>query len=108
MNMYKPETTGTLMKKEFIALQETYTVKEAIVHLRENVKGKRNIHYLYIVNSDRKPEGVLSIRELLSAANDELITDLMIKDVIAFPTDLDQEDAAQTFRERSRFHTCCQ
>ncbi|WP_249317040.1 magnesium transporter [Bacillus sp. FJAT-50079] len=100
MSMYKPETTGTLMKKEFIALKETYTVKEAISHLRKNVKGKTNIHYLYIVNSDRKPEGVLSIRELLSAANDELIKDFMVKDVIAFPTDLDQEDAAQIFRDK--------
>lgn len=99
-NNFKFETTGTLMKKGYIALQETYTVEEAILHLRQNVQGKTNIHYLYIVNPKHQLTGVLSIRELLGAAGDQKITDIMIKDIISFPTDLDQEDAAQIFREK--------
>lgn len=97
---FKYETTGTLMKKGYIALQETYTVEEAILHLRQNVQGKTNIHYLYIINPSGQLTGVLSIRELLGAPGDDCVTDIMIKDIISFPTDLDQEEAAQIFRDK--------
>lgn len=97
---FKFETTGTLMKKGYIALQESYTVEEAILHLRQNVQGKTNIHYLYIVNQQHQLTGVLSIRELLGASGEQKITEVMIRDIISFPTDLDQEEAAQIFREK--------
>ncbi|AOV07796.1 magnesium transporter [Sporosarcina ureilytica] len=96
--VFEMETTGTLMKKGFIALQETYTVEEAITHLRQNVQGKTNIHYLYIVSPEYRLIGVLSIRELLGAHGEKNVTDIMIKDIVAFPTDMDQEEAAQIFR----------
>ncbi|MBO1914992.1 CBS domain-containing protein, partial [Microvirga sp. 3-52] len=80
-HIFKHETTGTLMKKGYIALLETYTVDQAIMHLRQNVQGKTNIHYLYIVSEDNQLTGVLSIRELLGAASEESITSIMKKDI---------------------------
>lgn len=97
--VFKMETTGTLMKKGYIALQETYTVEEAVSHLRGNVQGKTNIHYLYIVSPTNHLTGVLSIRELLGADGQKCVSDIMIKDIVSFPTDLDQEEAAQIFRD---------
>src|SRR5699024_8007477 len=44
---FKQETAEKLIKREFVALRESFTVNEAITHLRVNVKGKTNIHYLY-------------------------------------------------------------
>ncbi|MEK4026468.1 MULTISPECIES: magnesium transporter [Sporosarcina] len=98
--VFKHETTGTLMKEGFIALQDTYTAENAISHLRKNVQGRTNIHYLYILNSDSQLIGVLSIRELLGASDDEWITNIMETDIISFPTDLDQEEAAKVFRDK--------
>ncbi len=97
--VFQHETTGTLMKKGYIALQETYTVEEAVTHIRQNVQGKTNIHYLYIINPDNQLMGVLSIRELLGAQSDTKISEIMIEDIISLPTDLDQEKAAQIFRD---------
>lgn len=97
--VFEMETTGTLMKKGYIALQETYSVEEAILHLRKNVQGKTNIHYLYIVSPENKLTGVLSIRELLGADGERPISEIMIQDIVSFPTDLDQEKAAQIFRD---------
>ena len=96
---FKIETTGTLMKIGYIALQESYTVDDAIMYLRQNVQGKTNIYYLYIIDSEEKLTGVLSIRELLGAPGDVYITDIMMTDIMSFPTDLDQEEAAQIFRD---------
>lgn len=96
---FEMETTGILMKKGYIALQETYSVEEAIHHLRQNVQGKTNIHYLYIVSPENKLTGVLSIRELLGADGERPISEIMIQDIVSFSTDLDQEKAAQIFRD---------
>lgn len=96
---FKSETTGSLMKKEFIALKGTNTVEKAIGHLRENVKGKKNIHYIYILNQDGVLAGALSLRELLSAENDQLVNDVMVREVISFTTEVDQEEAAKIFRD---------
>ena len=98
--VFKHETTGTLMKKGYIALQETYTAEKAISHLRQNVQGKTNIHYLYILNAAKQLTGVLSIRELLGTSDDEVISNIMMTDIVSFPTDLDQEDAAKIFRDK--------
>lgn len=97
--VFEFETTGTLMKKGYIALQETYSVEEAIHHLRKNVQDKTNIHYLYIVSPNQELTGVLSIRELLGAESEQQVSEIMIKDIVSFTTDLDQEKAAQIFTD---------
>lgn len=95
----KKETTGSLMKDNFVAIKDSFTVEESIVYLRENVKDKRNIHYVYIVDQNDRLTGVLSIRELLSAKGNHPISDIMISSIISFPTDKDQEKAAKVFRD---------
>lgn len=97
--IYEHETTGSLMSKGFIAANEGVTVEQALTHLRKQVKDKNNIHYLYIVNDDGVLTGVLTIRELLAAEGEEMINNVMIKDVVSFPTDIDQEEAAKVFRD---------
>lgn len=96
---YQHETTGSLMTKGFISVKEDVTVEEAIAHMRARVKGMNNIHYIYIVDQTEKLIGVLTIRELLAAEGEQTIRDVMIKDLVSFTTDLDQEKAAKVFRD---------
>lgn len=93
------ETTGSLMRKEFITIQTTLTVDEALAHLRETVGNMKNIHYLYIVDEFNTLVGALSIRELLSADGAKPIIDVMVKKIISFNTKKDQEEAAKVFRD---------
>lgn len=93
------ETTGSLMKKEFITIQTSSTVDEAIVHLRKTVGEMKNIHYLYIIDEFDTLVGALSIRELLSADGTKPVTDVMVKQLITFTTDKDQEQAIRIFRD---------
>lgn len=97
--VFKEETTGSLMKKEFIAINESFTVEQAVLYLRENVKDKKNIHYVYMIDQNDKLTGVLSIRELLSADGSYLISEVMVSKIISFKTDKDQEQAAKIFRD---------
>lgn len=96
---FEIETAGSIMKEEFVSVNDNVTIEEAIAILRENVKIKNNIYYMYIVNKFNKLTGVLTIRELLAANGEEKIADVMIKDVIAIPVDEDQEEVASVFRD---------
>lgn len=98
-NIFKSETTGTLMNKEFIAIQTDITVEEAITYLREHVKNKTNIHYVYIVDELNTLVGALTIRELLAAEGHHPITTVMVRDLVIFTTNQDQEEAAKIFRD---------
>lgn len=97
---YSPETAGHLMKGGYVALQDTLTVEQAIILLREKVKGLKNIYYVYVINENEQLTGVLSVRELLAAPNNELLSAVMHSDLVYFYDDLDQEEAARIFRDR--------
>lgn len=96
---FEIETSGSLMKKEFVSVTQNVTIEEAIVKLREQVKIQNNVYYMYIVNDFNKLIGVLTIRELLAADSDEKIADVMIKDIITIALNEDQEDVARIFRD---------
>ena len=96
---FEVETSGSIMKKEYVSVTQDVTIEEAIVKLREQVKIQNNIYYMYIVDNFNKLIGVLTIRELLAANSNEKIEDVMIKDVITIPLDEDQEDVARVFRD---------
>lgn len=97
--VFKEETTGSLMKKEFIAIKESETIEQAVKYLRENVKDKTNIHYIYIVDDNNLLRGALSIRELLSASGNQQVSTIMVSKITSFSTEVDQEQAAEVFRD---------
>ncbi len=96
----KKETTGSLMKEEYMTIQKSFTVEDAVAYLREHVKDKKNIHYLYIADEFNTLVGVLSIRELLSANGGRLVSEVMVRKLITFTKNIDQEQAAKVFRDK--------
>src|SRR5699024_3800937 len=96
---FKIETAGSLMKDEYVSVTKDVTIEEAVSILRENVKDKHNIYYMYIVNQFNQLIGVLTIRELLAADGEEKIADVMVKDIVTIPVDEDQEEVASVFRD---------
>ncbi len=96
---FQLETTGQLMDEEFIALRDSLTIEQAVRHVRQNVQNKTNIHYLYVIDDEHILRGVLSLRELLSAAGELPITAVMTENVVSLPTHMDQEKAARLFQD---------
>lgn len=96
---FAEDTVGSLMSHEFIRIPEDYTADEAIIYLRQNVRGKANIHYIYVVDSTEKIKGVLSLRELLGAKGDLILKEFMKKELIVLDSNLDQELAARIFQD---------
>ncbi len=96
---YLQDSTGQIMRKEYVLLAQNLYVEDAIKKLRADVKDKENIHYVYMYDEKERLVGVLTIRELLAAEGSERLQDVMKKDVYSLHPEIDQEEAARVFRE---------
>lgn len=93
---YDDDTAGGLMTTEFMALSDTLSSAEAIATLREKAPQAETIYYIYMVDTEGHLEGVLSLRDLITAQSDEPIEALARSNVIRVNTEDDQETVART------------
>jgi len=95
LSSYAEETAGAVMTSDYATLSPDQTVSEALSKLRREAPDKETIYYSYVLDSDRKLVGLVSLKDLILARPDKRIEELMHRDIIyAFVTD-DQEDAAR-------------
>ena len=94
---YPDSSAGSVMTSEFVDLKSNMTVSEAVDHLRKVAEEKETIYTCYVTDKTRILEGVVSIKDLLLAHNDDLLKDIMEKDIISAHTLDDQEAVAQDF-----------
>jgi magnesium transporter len=95
---YAEDEAGGLMNPRFARLRPEMTVDEAILYMRRQAQQKdRPIYYCYVLDSEQRLLGVLSFRQLLTAPADKRIDEVMVKDVVTVPEDLDQEKIAPLF-----------
>ncbi|CAG7840260.1 magnesium transporter [Clostridium novyi B str. ATCC 27606] len=96
---YPQDSAGSIMTIEYVDLRRNMTVKEAIAHIRETGIDKRTIHTCYIINKNRKLEGVVSIRNLILSEENDIVEDIMETKVIYAHTTDDQEKIATLFKK---------
>lgn len=92
---FEAETAGRIMTTEYVRLRRDLTVARALEKVKELAKDKETIYTLYITNEARILEGVLSLRELLTADENLLLQDIMQTEVIKVSTGMDQEEVAR-------------
>ena len=86
------------MTTEYVSLRPTMTVEEAILRIRRQGIDKETIYTCYVTEKDRKLIGLVTVKDLLLAEDDEmLIQDLMITNLIYVNTKTDQEEVAHMF-----------
>lgn len=91
---YKEDTAGGIMTTEFVALNQELNSEEALQLLRKRVE-PGPIHYIYVVGDDQKLLGVLLVKRLIASGPDVKLKEIMNRDIISVPTDLDQEEVAR-------------
>ena len=90
---YPENSVGSIMTAEFTDLKKSMTVAQAIAHIRKTGADSESIYTCYVTDAARRLEGVVTIRELLLAADQVLVAELMETDVITAETGEDQEAA---------------
>ncbi len=91
---YEEETAGRLMSTDVVALQPDWTVAEALDYMRA-VRDIETLHYLYVVDPERRLIGVVPVRSLILSGTQATIASIMDADVVSVRVDADQEELAE-------------
>ena len=95
---YPENSAGSIMTTEYVSLRPNMTVGEAILRIRRQGIDKETIYTCYVTAKDRKLMGLVTVKDLLLAEDDEdLIQDIMITNLIYVTTQTDQEEVAHMF-----------
>ncbi|MCP1676624.1 magnesium transporter [Natronocella acetinitrilica] len=97
---YPADSAGAVMSPYFLSVDEGATVGETTEAVREAPSDTERGAYVFVVGSGGRLAGVISLRELLMAANDSVIRDVMARDVLAARVTDEAQDAAQRIRTR--------
>lgn len=93
---YAEDAAGGLMSPRFARLRPDMSVDEAIRYLRRQATEKiETIYYSYVLDHDQRLRGVVTFRDLFTAAGGALMVDVMKQDVVTVPDSMDQEAVAQ-------------
>ena len=95
---YPDDSAGSIMTTEFVILRPSMTVDQAILRLRRTGIDKETIYTCYVTHDNGKLAGVVTIKDILLADEDDLIENLMEENVISVGTLDDQEEVAQIIR----------
>ncbi len=93
--VHDDESAGGRMTSGYISLLQEMTCDEAITYLRLQRPDAQEVYYLYVLDDDGRLEGVLNLRDLITAPPSSLVADVMHHDVIAVPPGVDQEEAGR-------------
>ena len=92
---YPEDSAGSIMNMEFLSLKKDMTVEHAFKRIRRIGGELETINILYVTDPTRHLLGVLSVRDLLLAEEDDLIEEIMDPNVVSVNTMDDKEDVAQ-------------
>ena len=95
---YPEYSAGSIMTTEYVSLRPHMTVEEAILRIRRQGVDKETIYTCYVLSKDRTLIGLVTVKDLLLAEDDEMkISDIMITNLISVTTQTDQEEVARMF-----------
>lgn len=92
---YDPESAGGIMTTEYIALRGSLTALQALHKIKEIAPHTEVIDTLFVTDYTHKLLGTVDLRELLTAPEEEHLSEIMEANPISVFTDTDQEEVSQ-------------
>ena len=89
---HEEDTAGGLMNNEFLALTQDMTADQALRQVRATAGDMESIAYSYVLDSEGRPLGVLSLRELLVSGPETPVTELMSENLKSVDVEAEPED----------------
>lgn len=98
LTRWPEESAGGLMTNEFVDVQQSATVDDAIAVLRlRAADGYEVLSVVYVLDSERRIMGFVTLRGLLMGKGETPISDIMQHNLISVRPEMDQEEVARTF-----------
>ena len=95
---YAENTAGSIMTTEFLEMRNTVTVSEALKQIREKGKDAETVYTIFVRDAKRNFVGTVALDDLIFAKDDELLEDIMDRDMVSCHVNDDQEDVANLFK----------
>jgi magnesium transporter len=99
LSAYPPETAGGIMSTDFATVLATMTVESALAKVRRDSPSKKMIYYIYVVDHRMKMVGFISLKDLILAAPNKLIQDILHSQFIATYVNEDREIVAKKIED---------
>ncbi len=94
---YPENSAGSIMTAEFVDLHANMTVEDALLRIRRTGIDKETVYTCYVIDTERRLQGVLTVKTLLMSSDKSLISEIMETEIIFATTTDDQEVVAQFF-----------
>jgi magnesium transporter len=95
---YPEDTAGGKMQAELVSVREDASVEETIEEVRKRSKEVDNISSVFVVDSEGRLTGTVSLDKLILARPDLPIKEISDREPIKVETGVDQEEVGKVFR----------
>jgi len=97
LRRFDPDSAGGLMTTEFVSVEATTSVEEALRRVRVIARSEKReaMHAIYTTDETGKLAGVLSLRELLAAPEGATLADVAWTEPITISPSADREEVAR-------------
>ena len=96
---YPEDCAGTLMTPDYISLEQSWTVRRALRHIKNVGMDSETVYTCYVKSAGRVLEGIVSLRTLVISDDVVLISDLMHTDIVSINVYEDQEEVSEKFKK---------
>jgi magnesium transporter len=96
---FPEESAGRLMRRDYVAVPEHWTVGQVIDYLRAGDDLTTDFWEVYVVDPQHRPVGTILLSWILRSQRNFAISDLMQREQTLLPVDMDQEEVALRFQK---------
>ncbi len=94
---YPDNSVGSIMTSELIHLKKSMSVSQAIERVRHCGIDREIIYTCYVTDAQRVLKGVVLMKDLLLASDEELVENIMLEDYVSVTTLTDKEEVGILF-----------
>ena len=91
---YPKDSVGRIMSREYLAIPLQSTIRQALQIVKKSKIKSNNFYNVYVVDESNKLMGMVSVKKLIQTEGDELVCDVMEKDIIFSQTNENKRLAA--------------
>ncbi len=97
---YPEDSAGRLMQRQFVAVNQSWNVGQAIDYLRNNkAKLPEDFYDIYLINNNQEAKGVVPLGRLMGSKREVELDSITNKELRLIDVNTDQEDVALLFNK---------
>ena len=74
---HEEDTAGGLMNSEYLSIGRDLTIGEALMQVRLLAPEVENAYYIYVIDEEEKPLGVITLKDILTEPQDTPVAEVM-------------------------------